>query len=94
MSDNFPEFVEQPINGTLDLHTFSPPEVKNLLPDYIEACLEKGITKLRIIHGKGEGTLRAVVHSILQKHPKVASCWQEGGSGGSWGATIVDLKKD
>ena len=94
MLDDLPEFVEQPIDGTLDLHTFSPKEVKTLIPDYIEACLEKGITKLRIIHGKGSGTLRALVHSILEKHPKVASFWQEEGTGGSWGATIVDLRKD
>ncbi|OGC76709.1 MAG: DNA mismatch repair protein MutS [candidate division Zixibacteria bacterium RBG_16_50_21] len=94
MDENFPEFIDQPIDGTLDLHTFSPNEVKTLIPDYIEACLEKEITELRIIHGKGSGTLRALVHSILEKHPKVSSYWQEEGSGGSWGATIVDLRKD
>ncbi len=88
-----PDFVELPIDGTLDLHTFSPKEVKNLIPDYIEACLKKGITKLRIIHGKGSGTLRQIVHSILEKHPQVAAFWQEEGSGGSWGATIVDLRE-
>jgi len=88
-----PDFVEFPIDGSLDLHTFSPKEVKALIPDYIEACLDKGITKLRIIHGKGSGTLRQIVHSILRKHPRVATFWQEEGSGGSWGATIVDLKE-
>lgn len=87
-----PGFVEFPVDGTLDLHTFSPKEVKALIPDYIEACLDKGITKLRIIHGKGSGTLRQIVRSILRKHPRVAAFWQEEGSGGSWGATIVDLK--
>lgn len=93
MDEQAPNFVEFPIDGTLDLHTFSPKEVKHLIPDYIEACLEKEITKLRIIHGKGSGTLRQIVHSILEKHPKVSAFWQEEGSGGSWGATIVDLKK-
>jgi dsDNA-specific endonuclease/ATPase MutS2 len=93
MEQEFPEFVEQPIDGTLDLHTFSPREVKSLIPDYIEACLGKRIFQLRIIHGKGTGTLRDIVHSILKQHPKVAGFWQEEGSGGGWGATIVDLKK-
>lgn len=93
MTDEIPDFVELPIDGTLDLHTFSPQEIKSLVPDYIEACLEKGITKLRIIHGKGTGTLRQLVHSILKEHPAVLSFWQEEGSGGSWGATIVDLKR-
>ncbi len=94
MEEQIPEFMQQPIDGTLDLHTFSPKEVKTLVPDYIEACLEKGITNLRIIHGKGTGTLRETVHSILNSHPKVAAFWQEeGSSGGGWGATIVNLKK-
>lgn len=93
MPEEIPDFVELPIDGTLDLHTFSPGEVKRLIPDYIANCLEKNIFKLRIIHGKGTGTLRQIVHSILEKHPAVESFWQEEGSGGSWGATIVDLKK-
>lgn len=88
--DNGP--VEFPIDGTLDLHTFRPSEVKELVPDYISACLEKKIYHLRIIHGKGTGTLRRLVQSILDKHPAVQNYRHESGSGGGWGATIVDLK--
>ena len=83
---------EMPIDGTLDLHTFKPDEIKDLIPDYIDTCLEKGITRLRIIHGKGRGVLRSIVHSQLEKHPAVKSFRHEPGSGGSWGATVVDLK--
>ena len=89
-SDDQP--VEMPIDGTLDLHTFSPKEIKQLIPDYIDACLEKNITKLRIIHGKGTGTVRKIVHSILEKHPRVVSFRHESDAG-SWGATVVDLKR-
>ena len=88
--DNGP--VEFPIDGMLDLHTFKPNEVKELVPDYIEACLEKKIYQIRIIHGKGTGTLRRIVQSILDKHPAVQNYRHESGSGGGWGATIVDLK--
>lgn len=84
--------VEYPIDGTLDLHTFHPEEVKELVPDYISACREKGIFQIRIVHGKGIGTMRRIVHSILNRHPAVISYWHEGGSGGSWGATVVRLK--
>jgi len=91
MLDNGDDFVEMPIDGTLDLHTFSPKEVKQLVPDYIEACLEKGIYRLRIVHGKGRGVLRDIVRSVLSRHPAVASFRHESGSGGSWGATVVDL---
>jgi DNA-nicking Smr family endonuclease len=88
---NEQEPIEYPIDGTLDLHQFLPREVRDVVVDYIDACLEKGIYALRIIHGKGIGVQREIVHSVLRKHPAVKSFHHEGGSGGSWGATIVDL---
>lgn len=93
MPDYDTDDFEMPINGILDLHLFNPKEVKELITDYIDACLDKNILQLRIVHGKGKGVLREIVHSILKKHPAVISFRHEGGSGGSWGATVVDLKK-
>ncbi len=84
--------VEYPIDGTLDLHLFQPRDVREVVTDYIDACLERGIYALRIIHGKGIGVQREIVHSILKNHPAVAAFRHEGGTGGSWGATVVDLK--
>ncbi|MEE8417142.1 MAG: Smr/MutS family protein [candidate division Zixibacteria bacterium] len=92
MPENENTPTEYPIDGTLDLHTFQPKEVKQLVPDYIDACLEKKIYQIRIIHGKGTGTLRRTVQSILEKHPAVLRFRHQGGSGGGWGATVVDLK--
>jgi len=86
------EPVEIPIDGTLDLHTFNPREVKELLPHYLEACREKKIFEVRIIHGKGTGVLRKTVHSLLDRLPGVASYKLAGGDAGGWGATIVQLK--
>ncbi len=85
------EPVEMAIDGVLDLHTFQPREVKALLPDYVSACLEKGITEIRIIHGKGTGNLRRTVHGILERMEEVASYHAADESAGSWGATIVIL---
>ena len=87
-----PEFIELPIDGILDLHLFSPKEVKDLIPDYIEACLEKEIYSIRIIHGKGKGVLRRLVHSILEKHSDVTS-YRLADDSSSWGATLVELNK-
>lgn len=84
--------VELPIDGVLDLHTFSPKDVRGLVPEYIGECLARGITELRVIHGKGTGTLKAIVRSILEKDPRVASFRDAGLGGGSWGATEVTLK--
>ena len=93
MHDNDDNPTPLPIDGTLDLHTFSPKDVKQLVPDYIEECLRRKIFHLRIVHGKGTGVLRTIVQSILDKHPAVRSYRHES-SGGSWGATVVDLKED
>lgn len=80
------------IDGELDLHPFKPKEVKPLVLEYIEVCKQRGITELRIVHGKGIGALRRTVHALLAKHPDVAS-YRLGGMGeGSWGATLVTLK--
>ena len=84
--------VEYPIDGTLDLHQFSPKETGAVVTEYINTCLDKGITSLRIVHGKGIGVQRRIVQSLLEKHPAVISFRQEGGSGGGWGATVVDLR--
>ena len=85
--------IQFPIDGTLDLHTFQPSDVKDLVPEYIDACLRKRIYHIRIIHGKGTGVLREIVHGILQKHPAVQNFHHESGAGGGWGATVVDLKR-
>jgi len=83
--------VEFPINGELDLHTFRPDEVGELVPDYLGECLERGITRVRIIHGKGIGALRETVHAALRQDPRVASFDLAGPGEGSWGATIAHL---
>ncbi len=87
------EPVELPIDGILDLHQFNPKELGGLIPDYIDACLERDIVSIRIIHGKGKGVLRRTVHSLLEKNSHVLS-YRLAGDSSSWGATLVELKKE
>ena len=92
MCDHEPDPIEFEITDELDLHTFRPSDVGDLVPDYIELALEKGYKRVRIIHGKGIGTLRTTVHKILERDPRVLRCEQAGGTEGGWGATIAWLK--
>jgi DNA-nicking Smr family endonuclease len=84
--------IELPIDGVLDLHTFQPREVKELVPDYLDECRERGIFEVRIIHGKGTGALRRSVHAILSRLPEVASFGLAMEDAGGWGATLVRLR--
>lgn len=88
------EPVEIPITGELDLHTFRPSEVGDLIDDYLEACLEKEITTVRIIHGKGTGKLRQRVHAALKRNRLVARFELASPDSGGWGATRVWLKAE
>jgi dsDNA-specific endonuclease/ATPase MutS2 len=81
-----------PIDGVLDLHAFRSEEVKSLVPEYLEECRRRGILQVRIIHGKGTGTLRRLVQSLLLKNPRVLKFRTADIGGGGWGATEVVLE--
>jgi dsDNA-specific endonuclease/ATPase MutS2 len=89
--DEFGEPHHIPIDGTLDLHYFSPEDLSTLIDEYINACLEKEIYHVRFIHGKGIGNIRRSVHALLKRNPHVVSFELAGPSGGGWGATVATL---
>lgn len=91
MDDQNREPVEYPIDGTLDLHQFSPKETRAVVLEYIRVCLEQNRLAIRIVHGKGKGVQRRIVQALLSEHPNVVNFRHES-SGGGWGATVVDLK--
>jgi dsDNA-specific endonuclease/ATPase MutS2 len=88
-----PEPVCVPINGVLDLHTFRPSEIGSLVPEYLRACHQAGILQVRIIHGKGTGTLRETVHALLRRDARVRGFALADETGGGWGATVVELRR-
>lgn len=90
-SDDTVPFV-LPIDGILDLHQFQPRELEQLISAYLDACIERGITAVRIIHGKGIGVQRERVQALLTRHPSVISYRLDSGVS-SWGATLVDLRR-
>lgn len=86
------EAHEIPVDGVLDLHTFQAREVEDLVPEYLRACLERGVRDVRIIHGKGTGALLRTVHAVLARCPEVVSFGPAPIEAGGWGATVVRLK--
>ena len=89
MSDNP---VHIPVDGILDLHTFRPGETADVVEEYLLVCLEKKIDQVRIIHGKGKGVQRRIVHSVLGRLNYVSSFREAEETAGGWGATVVSLK--
>lgn len=88
-SDDTP--VALPIGGELDLHTFRPAEVPQLLEDYFAECRTRNISTVRVIHGKGTGALREKVHACLRRSRLVRRFHLGDETSGGWGATIVEL---
>lgn len=88
-----PDFEAAPLemDGVLDLHMFPPAEVKELVPVWLDECQALGLREVRIIHGKGIGVLRTIVHGILNTHEAVEG-YAHPADQGSWGATVVRLK--
>ncbi len=83
--------MEIPITGELDLHTFRPSDLGELIPEYLAQCAARGIREVRIVHGKGTGTLRTTVHTLLKRSALVRSFRLGDEHTGSWGATLVTL---
>lgn len=91
-SDLIDQIIELPITDVLDLHSFRPREVADVVRDYLDAAYEKGLRELRIIHGKGVGVQRQTVRTLLGRDPRVDAFGDAPLEAGSWGATWVRLR--
>lgn len=88
------EPVKVPIEDCLDLHTFLPRDIPDLMEDYLAECLKAGLYSVRIIHGKGKGVQKRRVQGLLQKNPLVSSYKDAPPEAGGWGATLVELNRN
>jgi DNA-nicking Smr family endonuclease len=84
--------VAVPIEDSLDLHPFAPRDIPSVVGEYLEQATARGFREVRLIHGRGTGTQRAVVQRLLRDHPLVASFGDAPPDRGGWGATLVLLK--
>jgi DNA-nicking Smr family endonuclease len=96
MTDTEPPFTDPvviPIEDHLDLHPFQPKDIASVVEEYLVQCKEAGFCQVRLIHGKGKGVQRKIVRALLEKHADVESFHDAPLETGSWGATIVNLKR-
>lgn len=92
LDNPFPEPIELEITDSLDLHSFAPRDVKNVVQDYLVEARKKGFRFVRIIHGKGIGVQREIVRKVLSETDFVKSFKTGDEFSGSWGATMVEFK--
>ena len=90
-SDSGNDPVRIPIENEIDLHTFNPRDLGQLVPAYLEACRDRGVLQVRIVHGKGIGNVCRSVRAILGRIPEVKSFGPASEHFGGLGATIVNL---
>lgn len=80
------------ITDVLDLHSFLPREVPDVVRDYLDAAYEQGLRRLRIVHGRGAGVQRQTVRTLLARDPRVVEFGDAPPGAGGWGATWVTLR--
>ncbi len=83
--------VVVPITDVLDLHAFSPRDVKAAVEEYLVEAVRLEISTVRLIHGRGIGFQREVVRKLLQKSPSVIEFWDAPPERGGRGATLATL---
>ncbi|MDX1631088.1 MAG: Smr/MutS family protein [Thermoanaerobaculia bacterium] len=81
------EPVEIGVEDVLDLHSFPPGQVSELVRDYLDLAWEAGFQQVRIIHGRGKGIQRKTVRTLLERDPRIEAFGDSPLGSGGWGAT-------
>jgi len=86
--------VEVEITDVLDLHSFLPRDIAEVLRSYLDVVFEQGLSRVRIIHGRGIGVQRRTVQTILERDPRVLTYGDAPPDAGGWGATWAEIDND
>ncbi len=82
------EITRVELTDEIDLHHFSPKDAKALLGEFLEQAREKGLRRVRIIHGRGRSVLKSITVGVLEASPFVTAFRDDGAN---WGATVADI---
>ena len=86
------EAIHLELGDSIDLHSFPPRDIPDVVDAYLESVVGKGFTEVRLIHGRGIGVQRDRVQKLLARHPLVSGFHDAPPERGGWGATIAYLK--
>ena len=91
--EDYKIILAEAFESKLDIRGKYANEIEDLLEKFIHEGHINSASELTIVHGKGTGSLRKAVHSLLKSNKYVNSYrlgnWNEGDSG----VSIVELKK-
>jgi DNA-nicking Smr family endonuclease len=86
-------FTRVPLEEELDLHSFAPRDIPSVVEEYVRACRERGLTLVRLVHGRGRGVQRAEVRRVLARMTAEVEAFADAPpASGGWGATLVTLR--
>jgi DNA mismatch repair protein MutS2 len=80
-------------NDEIDLHGLIADEALFKVDRFLNDAFVAGMLQVRVVHGKGTGTLRQAVREMLKNHPLVESFRAGDVYEGGGGATVVELVK-
>ena len=80
-----------PFKQDIDVRGMPGGDALHPAPYYLDAAVSLSMSRVRILHGTGNGILRTLIRQYLQANPAVASCRDEHVQFGGAGITVVDL---
>jgi DNA-nicking Smr family endonuclease len=87
------------VQAEIDLHGMTVGEAKPALREFIDASVDRGLTCVRVVHGKGRGSgergpvLKALVNGWLRRRSEVLAFASTRQVHGGTGAVYVLLRK-
>lgn len=80
------------ISPEVHLRGMTVDEALTVLEKYMDDAVLAGLERVRVVHGKGTGTLRQVVQQYLRTHPRVKSYYFADPASGGHGVTVAELE--
>ena len=81
------------VSDELDMHGMRAQEASERINKYLDDAILAGFPSVRILHGKGTGALRQVVHAALKEYPYVANYKPASFDEGGEGVTVATFKE-